>query len=66
MATATAPAPTREQQHAYAASLDDIAAAADRIKSAAHITPVLTCSTLDRLAGGGHKLHFKCETFQKG
>jgi threonine dehydratase len=49
----------------YAASLDDIKAAAERIATHAHITPVLTSSTLDRLAGG-HKLHFKCEIFQKG
>jgi threonine dehydratase len=49
----------------YAASLQDIQAAAERIAAHAHVTPVLTCSTLDRLAGG-HKLHFKCETFQKG
>lgn len=49
----------------YAASLDDIKAAAQRISGQAHVTSVLTCSTLDRLAGG-HKLHFKCEVFQKG
>lgn len=49
----------------YAASLDDIKAAAARIAGQAHVTPVLTSSTLDRLAGG-HNLHFKCEVFQKG
>lgn len=49
----------------YAASLQDIQAAAEHIAGQAHVTPVLTCSTLDRLAGG-HRLHFKCEIFQKG
>lgn len=53
-----------EQQTLYAASLDDIRAAAERIRGHAHITPVLTSTTLDRLAG--HKLKFKCEIFQKG
>jgi threonine dehydratase/serine racemase len=47
----------------YAASLDDVNAAAQRIKGLAHCTPVFTCSTLDRLAG--RKLYFKCEQFQK-
>lgn len=47
----------------YAASLADIQEAAERIKGVAHITPVLTSSTLDRMAG--HKLFFKCEIFQK-
>ncbi|KAF6260990.1 serine/threonine dehydratase [Scenedesmus sp. NREL 46B-D3] len=53
-----------EQQTTYAASLDDIRAAAQRISDHAHVTPVLTSTTLDRLAG--HKLKFKCEIFQKG
>jgi len=43
--------------------LADIRAAADRIAPYAHRTPVMTCSTLDRLAGA--KLYFKCENFQK-
>jgi threonine dehydratase len=50
---------------AYAASLDDVTAAAERLAGHAHVTPVFTCSALDRLAAG-HKLHFKCEVFQKG
>lgn len=60
MAAATVPVETVQ----YAATLDDIQAAAARIAGHGHITPVLTCSTLDRLAG--HNLHFKAEVFQKG
>jgi threonine dehydratase/serine racemase len=41
----------------------DVAAAADRIAGIAHRTPVMTCGTLDEMAG--RKLFFKCENFQK-
>ena len=41
----------------------DVAAAAERIRGAAHETPVLTCRSLD--AHFGMRLHFKCENFQK-
>jgi threonine dehydratase len=34
------------------------------IRPYAHRTPVLTCSTLNRMLGAS--LHFKCENFQKG
>jgi threonine dehydratase/serine racemase len=47
----------------YAISLCDIEAAAERIAGLAHRTPVMTCATLDRLAG--RSLFFKCENFQK-
>jgi len=47
----------------YAATLDDIRAAAQRIQGYAHVTPVMTCRTLDRLAD--RSLFFKCEQFQK-
>jgi threonine dehydratase/serine racemase len=47
----------------YAADLDDFRAAARRIAGLAHRTPVLTCATLDRLAG--RSLFFKCEHLQK-
>jgi threonine dehydratase len=47
----------------YAATLTDIQAAAIRIAGAAHRTPIMTCATLDALAG--RKLYFKCEQFQK-
>ncbi len=47
----------------YAIDLDDIRAAAERIAGIAHRTPVLTCATLDRLAG--RSLFFKCEHLQK-
>jgi threonine dehydratase/serine racemase len=42
---------------------DAVRAAAERIAGRAHRTPVLTCSTLDRMAG--RPLFFKCEQFQK-
>src|SRR5438132_508928 len=47
----------------YAADLADVRAAADRIASVAHRTPVQTCATLDRLAG--RALFFKCEHLQR-
>src|SRR6266513_1809446 len=47
----------------YAANLEDVRAAAGRIAGSAHVTPVMTCATLDRLAG--RALHFKCEQWQK-
>jgi len=47
----------------YACTLADVRAAAERIDGHAHITPVMTSSTLDDLAG--RSLFFKCELFQK-
>lgn len=47
----------------YAATLNDIRSAAERIAGKAHLTPVMTCSALDRLAG--RHLFFKCEQLQK-
>ena len=47
----------------YAASIDDIRAAAGRIKGVGHRTPILTSQTLNEMAG--RKLFFKCENFQK-
>src|SRR5471030_3004620 len=47
----------------YAATLADVRAAAQRIAGLANLTPVMTCSTLDRLAG--RRLFFKCEQWQK-
>jgi threonine dehydratase/serine racemase len=47
----------------YAADLASIRAAAGRIAGAAHITPVLTSTALDELAG--RSLFFKCENLQK-
>ncbi|MBM3994451.1 MAG: pyridoxal-phosphate dependent enzyme [Planctomycetes bacterium] len=44
-------------------SLSDIQAAARRIAGIAHRTPIVTCATLDRLAG--RRLFFKCEQWQK-
>jgi threonine dehydratase len=47
----------------YAASIEDVRAAAGRIKGVGNRTPILTCQTLDKMAG--RKLFFKCENFQK-
>ncbi len=44
-------------------TIDDVRAAAERIRRYAHRTPVLTCSSLDRMAGA--RLFFKCENLQK-
>ena len=47
----------------YACDLAAVREAAERIRGIAHRTPVLTCDTLDRLAG--RRLFFKCENLQK-
>ncbi len=47
----------------YAATLSDIRSAAERIAGRAHLTPVMTCAAIDRLAG--RRLFFKCEHLQK-
>jgi threonine dehydratase/serine racemase len=44
-------------------TLADIRAAAARLAPWIHRTPIMTCSTLDRLAG--RRLFFKCEQWQK-
>lgn len=44
-------------------TIEDIKEARERIKGLAHITPVLTCSTIDEIAE--RKIFFKCEQFQK-
>ena len=41
----------------------DVQEAATRIKPYMHRTPVLTCSSLDRLTNA--RLFFKCENLQK-
>ena len=46
-----------------AVTLADIHAAADRVRGVVHRTPVLTCATIDALAG--RRVHFKCENLQK-
>ncbi len=47
----------------FAVSLADVRSAAERIAPHVHRTPVMTCATLDRLAG--RRLFFKCEHFQR-
>jgi threo-3-hydroxy-L-aspartate ammonia-lyase len=44
-------------------TLADVRDAADRLKGAAHRTPVLRSRTLDRLVGA--EVHLKCENFQR-
>jgi threonine dehydratase/serine racemase len=47
----------------YAADLAAVQAAARTLAGKAHRTPVVTCATIDRLAG--RELFFKCENLQK-
>ncbi|VTR98581.1 Pyridoxal-5'-phosphate-dependent enzyme OS=uncultured Acidobacteria bacterium A2 PE=4 SV=1: PALP [Gemmata massiliana] len=47
----------------YACDLPAVLEAAERIRGIVHRTPVMTCETLDRIAG--QKLFFKCENLQK-
>lgn len=47
----------------YACNLAAVREAAERIRGIIHRTPVMTCETLDRLAG--RRLFFKCENLQK-
>lgn len=54
---------TVESVMAQYPTLADIQAAAARIKPYAHRTPVLTCTSLNRLVGA--ELWCKCENFQK-
>jgi len=44
-------------------SIDDVRAAAERIRPFAHRTPVLTCASLDVMTGA--RMFFKCENLQK-
>jgi len=44
-------------------TIDDIRAAADRIRPFVHRTPVMTCDAIDRMAGAS--LFLKCENLQK-
>lgn len=51
------------QTSTFAASLEDVFEAAKIIEPFAHRTQIVTCETLDKMAG--RKLFFKCENFQK-
>ncbi|MCO5613366.1 hypothetical protein L7F22_067642 [Adiantum nelumboides] len=53
-----------EQQKCYAASLASTHEAQRRISPFVHVTPVLSSTSLNQLAGTN--LYFKCELFQKG
>ncbi|MCH7602779.1 MAG: pyridoxal-phosphate dependent enzyme, partial [Planctomycetes bacterium] len=47
----------------YAANLEDVKEAARRIAPYANRTPIMTCATIDAMAG--RSIVFKCENFQK-
>ena len=47
----------------YAVGPEDVREAAERLDGVAHRTPVLTCATLDALAG--RQLFLKCESLQR-
>ena len=49
--------------YSVAMELSEILEAAERIRGTAHRTPVMTCATLNQLAG--RELFLKCEQFQK-
>ena len=44
-------------------TIDDVLAAAERIRGHVHHTPVATCAGIDGIAGA--EIHFKCENLQK-
>jgi threo-3-hydroxy-L-aspartate ammonia-lyase len=48
----------------FAISLDDVRAAAERLRGVANRTPVVTSRTLDELVGA--QVFFKCENLQRG
>src|SRR5215813_14550938 len=54
---------TAESVMVQSPTLADVQTAAARIKPYAHRTPVLTCTSLNRLVGA--ELFCKCENFQK-
>jgi threonine dehydratase len=47
----------------FAVDISDIQQATQRLAGHAHRTPVMSCATLDRMAG--RSVYFKCEQFQK-
>lgn len=47
----------------YEPSIQDLRRAQERIGPSIHLTPVMTCSTIDAICGA--KIHFKCENLQK-
>jgi threonine dehydratase len=48
----------------FAISIDDVRAAAERLRGVANRTPVVTSRTVDRLVGA--EVFFKCENLQRG
>ena len=44
-------------------ALKDVQEASRRVAPFIHRTPIMTCSTIDKMAG--KSLYFKCEVFQK-
>ncbi|HWB20279.1 MAG TPA: pyridoxal-phosphate dependent enzyme, partial [Phycisphaerales bacterium] len=56
---------TTPSAFSHPVTLAHIRRAADRIRPFVHVTPLLTCSTIDALAGPNRRIFFKCENFQK-
>ena len=48
----------------FAISIEDVRAAAERLRGVANRTPVITSRTVDALVGA--RVFFKCENFQRG
>ncbi len=55
--------PADASRSAPVPGIDDVRDAAERIRSYAHLTPVLTSATIDEISGAS--VYFKCENFQK-
>jgi threonine dehydratase len=55
--------PTIDPDAGTAPTFDDVKRAAERIRPHVHRTPVVTCASLDRIAGAS--LFLKCENLQK-
>ena len=56
---------TNKKMSSLPISKEDMLSAMERVRPYVHRTPVLTSETLDKRAGDGRKLFFKCENFQK-
>lgn len=54
---------TTEKGAAGLVGLQEVREAAERIAGKAHRTPIVTCTTIDDLAG--RRVYFKCENLQK-
>eukprot|EP00056_Hartaetosiga_gracilis_P007021 m.103277 g.103277 ORF g.103277 m.103277 type:complete len:347 (-) comp12611_c0_seq3:170-1210(-) len=53
-----------DQQQNHCVCYQDVVDACDRVKGVAHVTPIITSTTMDKMSG--ISLFFKCENLQKG